>query len=171
MKKLCLLLLFVFIYGGTFAQKTITPTSSFTVSGAVKTEITITLRALDTFKQVSVGDVAVKNHLGESKFTLKNMKGILLKNVLKNVAYTAETPKLLSEFYFTCIASDGYKVVFSWNELYNTEIGDHVYIIMEENGEKAAASEDRIALISTSDLNTGRRYVKSLSKIIVNRVP
>lgn len=134
-------------------------------------ETSVTLQALDTFQQTTVGDVPVKNHLGESKFIIKNMKGILLKDILKTVSYNAETPKALSEYYFTCVASDGYMVVFSWNELYNTSIGDHVYIITEEDGKKAVANEDRIALISTSDVNTGRRYVKYLSKIIVNRVP
>ncbi|PZF74538.1 molybdopterin-binding protein [Taibaiella soli] len=171
MKKVLILLSFVLLQDAAIAQKKLTPTTSFTISGNVKTEATITLNALDTFKQVNIGDVSIKNHLGESKYTHEKLKGVLLKDVLKQVVYTSESPKVLSEFYFTCVATDGYKVVFSWNELYNNPLGDHVYVITEENGKKANAVDDRIAIISTTDVNTGRRYVKCLSKIIVNRIP
>jgi hypothetical protein len=43
------------------------------------------------------------------------VKGVLLKDILIKVEIDAETPKVLSEYYFVCIASDNYKVVFSWN--------------------------------------------------------
>jgi hypothetical protein len=82
----------------------------------------------------------------------------------------APSPKILSEFYMVCIASDNYKVVFSWNELFNTEVGKHVIIITGENGKTGMELGDRIALLSSADDATGRRFVKGLKKIIVERV-
>jgi hypothetical protein len=41
---------------------------------------------------------------------------------------------------------------------------------MEKDGEKAADLEDRILMISTSDFKSGRRYLKGLQKIVVQRV-
>lgn len=79
-------------------------------------------------------------------------------------------PKLFSEFYFTCIASDGYKVVFSWNELFNSDMGNQVMIITEEDGKKADTIDDHIAILSPLDKNTGRRYVQNLQEIKVGRV-
>ncbi len=81
-----------------------------------------------------------------------------------------EKPKLFSEYYFTCIATDGYKVVFSWNELFNTEVGHKVMIISEAGGKRTEDLDDHIAIISPLDKATGRRYVKKLQEIKVERV-
>jgi hypothetical protein len=75
----------------------------------------------------------------------------------------------LSECYFVFIASDGYKVVYSWNEIFNTKNGQGIYVIVERDGKKIDQIEDRISVFSKADLMTGRRYVKGLSRIIVKR--
>jgi hypothetical protein len=94
----------------------------------------------------------------------------LLKDISEKAGIDVSSPKLLSEFYFTCIASDNYKVVFSWNEIFNSAIGAQVMIITESNGQKGDQMEDRIALLSPSDRATGRRYVKGLQKIVIGQV-
>ena len=43
-------------------------------------------------------------------------------------------------------------------------------IITESDGKMAKDNPDHIALISTADEATGRRYVKGLTKIIVEQV-
>ena len=62
-------------------------------------------------------------------------------------------------FYFVFIASDGYRVVFSWNEIYNTETGNNFFIVTEMEGKKLYDVDQRIIFISTADLKTGRRYI------------
>lgn len=74
---------------------------------------------------------------------------------------------MLSEFYVTCIASDGYKAVFSLNELSNTVVGDSVLIFTEEADINAQQVPERITLLSAADSATGRRYIKGLQKIII----
>ena len=106
----------------------------------------------------------------ERKRAIKNIKGVLLKDVLEKAGLNEEKPKLFSEFYFTCIATDGYKVVYSWNELFNTDIGAQVLVITEEDGKKADAINDHIAILSPLDKATGRRYVQNLQEIKVERV-
>jgi hypothetical protein len=78
------------------------------------------------------------------------------------------TPKLFSSMYFTCVGSDGYKVVYSWNELFNTPVGDNVYIVMEKNGIKADKLPSSIQMTSMLDYKTGRRYLHNLDKIVVS---
>lgn len=68
-----------------------------------------------------------------------------------------------------CIASDGYKVVFSWNELYNTDIGKTVYLLTQIDGKPLKDLEQRMVLC-VADFKSGRRYVKSLDRIEVKRV-
>jgi hypothetical protein len=83
----------------------------------------------------------------------------------------ANSPKLFSRFCFTCVGAGGYKVVYSWNELFNTEVGDQAYILMEKNGIKAAQMSESIQMASMPDFKTGRRYLHNLDKIIVSEVP
>ena len=124
---------------------------------------------LDTFKTKSLPDVVITDHMGKEKNTLTQLKGILLKDILNNVEIDAETPKVLSAYYFVLVASDNYKIVFSWNELFNTETGNNVYIITEENGKKMKDTDERIAIVAVTDIRTGRRHMSNIKKKIVAR--
>ena len=95
----------------------------------------------------------------------------MLKDILSHSELAATSPKLFSRFYFICIGSDGYQVVYSWNELFNTEIGDNVYILMEKNGVKADKMPESLQMASMLDFKTGRRFLHNLDKIIVSEVP
>jgi uncharacterized protein YbaA (DUF1428 family) len=152
------------------AQENISPTNDFTIEGMVKAPFTFSLNNAAGFSTIAIDSVVIYNHLHERKRAIKNIKGILLKDILDRVVFDAPGTKVLSEFYMVCIASDNYKVVFSWNELFNTEVGKHVIIITGENGKTGMELDDRIALLSPADDATGRRFVKGLKKIIIERV-
>lgn len=162
-------LLFFISTGLVFGQKPNKPTSSFTISGEVKAPVTVQIDDLKKWTAVLIGDVAITNHLGEKKSEARGLKGILLKAVLSSVEINSESPKVLSEYYFICKANDGYAVVYSWNELFNTAVGDAVYIVTEKDGKPAAAMDDAIFMISPKDFKTGRRHVKSLTSVEVKR--
>ena len=166
-----LLLVLAFTFFSASAQKENIPTTeNFTIEGKVKKSLVISLADLSSYKSYSIDSIVITNHLGERRSTLKNVKGILLKDILTKVEIDAEAPKVLSEYYFVCIASDNYKVVCSWNEIFNSATGNSVYILTGHDGKPASALDNRIALVSPKDQMTGRRYVKGLQKIIVERV-
>jgi hypothetical protein len=144
-------------------------TTSFTVSGNVKSEKKISVNDLEKMPLLVIGDLAITNHKGEVKGTAKNMRGIRLRDVLKDIELDTDNPKLMSEYYFVATATDGYRVVFSWNELFNSGIGETVYVVIEKDGKKVSQTEDSILTISSSDIRTGRRFVKNLSSIVVGR--
>lgn len=124
---------------------------------------------LGKLKQHDIGDIPITNHLGEPKGTAKGLKGVLLKDVLELVQIDSESPKVLSEYYFACKANDNYTVVYSWNELFNTVVGETVYIITEKEGKPPGQMNDSILMISSKDQKTGRRHVKALATIEVKR--
>lgn len=169
MKKL-FILIFVLAGLSSSAQEKIDPTDKFSVGGAVKNQLTVSLNDLKAYKTYNTDSVVITNHLLQKKHTIKNLQGVLLKDILDKAEIVSETPKVLSEFYIICIASDNYKVVFSWNEIFNTQTGGSVYILTGHDGKEAAATDDRITLISPNDKATGRRLVKGLQKIIVEKV-
>lgn len=152
------------------AQKSVAPTESFIVEGNVKQSQTFTFSDLAVLPVVKIDSLVITNHLLERKSSLKNIKGVLLKDILGKLTIGQANPKLLSEYYFVCIASDNYKVVFSWNEIFNNETGKHVLLITELDGKQGTGMNNRMALISALDEATGRRYVKGLQKIIIERV-
>jgi len=162
MKKILFLLLLCST--AALAQQT----HQFTISGKVKTESVITMDSLNSYPLKEIGAIKVTDHTGAFKHQDDQLKGVLLKDILNHSIWTLGSPKLFSTIYFTCIGSDGYKVVYSWNELFNTPVGDNVYIIMEKNGTKAAQMPESIQMASMLDFKTGRRYLHNLDRIVVN---
>lgn len=169
MKKI-FLISFIVITNNLLAQEEVNTTSQFNVEGKLKNRLSLSQNDLSVFPSHSVDSIMIYNHLMQPRKTIKNIKGVLLKDILDKAGIDVNSPKLLSEFYITCIASDNYKVVFSWNEIFNSAVGDQVMIITESNGQRGDQMPDRIALLSPSDRATGRRYVKGLEKIVIEQV-
>ncbi len=153
-----------------FPQKKSETTNQFTISGLVEKPLRVSYSDLEKENAVSIGDFKITNHLGEFKKEYKNVKGILLLDLMKKVTITSPSPKLLSEFYFVLKASDGYSVVISWNELFNTEIGNSFFLIVEADNKSQKDADEKVLLLSTKDFKTGRRHVKGLQNIEVKRI-
>lgn len=152
------------------AQKNFKSTSSIAVSGDIKFPVKIELLDLFKYPVHDIGNLTIYNHLGEEKSVQKRLKGVLLKDLISTVEFNTPSPRQLSEFYFTMIASDGYKVVYSWNEIFNSPTGDHLFLIVEKDSKKINELEDQLLLVTTTDFKTGRRFVKNLSQILISRV-
>lgn len=163
------LLFIFFLYAGfTLAQEApYKTTHQFTITGAVKKESVITMDSLNNYPIKEIGDIKVTDHLGNFKHGDEKLKGVLLRDILSHSQLNA-TPHLYSQFYFTCVGADGYKVVYSWNELFNTPVGDNVYILVEKNGIKADKLPESLQMASMLDIETGRRYLHNLDKIVVS---
>jgi hypothetical protein len=148
------------------AQKT---SESFTVSGEVLKAETVDISKLASYTTVHLDSLRIYTHDMQPKGVMKNINGVLLKDILSAIPFNNENPKVLSEYYIECQATDGYKVLFSWNEIFNGETGKHTMIITSKNGTNMSQLDDHIALITPTDHATGRRYVKWLNRIIIHR--
>jgi hypothetical protein len=168
MKKL--LILFLLYSGSALAQSYGTQTHQFSIVGKVKQESIITMDSLNSYPLKTIGDIKVTDHTGAFKHQDDKLKGVLLKDILNHSQWAVAGPKFFSTMYFTCVGTDGYKVVYSWNELFNTPVGDNVFIIMEKNGVKAEQLPASLQMASMLDFKTGRRYLHNLDKIVVSGV-
>ncbi|RZJ64264.1 MAG: molybdopterin-binding protein [Flavobacterium sp.] len=146
-------------------------TTSITVEGQIAKPFTVKFDDLKSYKSQSIDSVTIWNHKMERKSSLKGIKGVLLKDVLEKAEFSVNSPKFLSEFYIVCIADDGYKVVFSWNEIFNSETGNKALIVTEIGGKPTISQKEGLILITPTDKATGRRYVKNFSKILIQKVP
>lgn len=143
--------------------------SSLQIKGDIAQPVTISFTDLNTYTVHEIKSLDILNHKMEFKKTLKNMKGVWLKDLLSQVKFNVSSPKELSTFYLVCTADDGYKVVYSWNELFNSTTEKNPMIIMESDGVSALKKEDGISLVTPGDQATGRRYVKNISQIIIHK--
>ena len=170
MKSYFIFLFTLIGFSASSQKENIPTTDNFVIEGKVKKEMTVSLADLASYKSHSIDSIVITNHLGERKSTLKKVKAVLLKDILDKVEIDAENHKVLSEYYLVCIASDNYKGVFSWNEIFNNPTGKSVYIITGQDGKPAGELDNRIALVAPKDQMTGRRYVNGLQKIVIERV-
>jgi len=151
------------------AQKEIPATNEFVVSGLVKNEMKFTINDIRKYPSKPINDVVITNHLGEVRGTARQLKGILVKDLLKNLELKEESPKLFSEFFLTFVAADNYKVVYSWNEIFNSPTGDNLYLITSKDGKEIEDVPERLLILTPTDFKTGRRHIKGLNKIVVGR--
>lgn len=142
----------------------------FVIDGKVKNKLTINLASLKNYKMVSLDSLVIFNHLLERKSSIKNIKGVALKDILSKVTIDEASPKKLGEYYLVCTATDNYKVVFSWNEVFNTKAENNILILLSFEADPKKTEKGNIAMISTSDVASGRRFVKGLSKISILQV-
>ena len=139
----------------------------FTVEGSIKQKLTINLASLSAYKTVNLDSLVIYNHLFQRKSSIKNIKGVALKEVLEKVEINETSPKILSEYYLVRTAKDGYKVVFSWNEVFNSKCENNILILTAFDTDPAKVEKGNIAMMVTTDVATGRRFVKGLNKISI----
>ena len=150
MKKL--ILFFVIINSGSIAaQRKLVPTDSLFFQGAIKQEKIISITDLEHYTSKKIDDLVITNQHGEVKDTIRQLKVVSFKSLLDDIEIVVDKPKFLNEYYFVLVAADGYKAVFSWNEIFNTEIGNNLYLVTEMNGKKSREIPEHILFISTKE--------------------
>lgn len=142
----------------------------FTVEGELKKTMTVNLSSLAGFPSVKVDSITIYNHLMQRKSSIKNITAVPLKELLSGLEITSDSPKSLSEYYLVCTATDGYKVVLSWNEVFNSSSDNNILVLKSFDTEPQKAEKGNIALLVPADKATGRRFVKGLHKISILRV-
>lgn len=96
--------------------------------------------------------------------------GCLLRDLLDRAKPVERGRGDLRTLVVVATATDGYRALFSWAELWNSPIGDHVLVITERDGRPLADDEGRFALRSFHDTRPGPRHVRQLRAIDVVRV-
>ncbi|MFO1509926.1 MAG: molybdopterin-dependent oxidoreductase [Steroidobacteraceae bacterium] len=137
-------------------------TTSISVTGAVEHTMTLGVEDLRAFPTQKVNEVPLVCQTGANLGKLENFKGVRLRDIIERAKVVAPGHNDVKKMVVIAGASDGYKVVFSWSEIFNSPVGDGVYVFADDEG--------RIAMISTKDLRTGPRHVKWLKDIEVRKI-
>jgi len=143
----------------------LTPTREFVIEGKVKSKKVVTLDNLKSMKSVELENINTSCSPKASE-TSRHVKAVRLLDIMDSVAFDAPRGAL-NAFYFKFVASDGYVLVYSFNEIFNTETGRNMYLVTEREGIDISAMETRILLLTTNDIRGGKRNMKCLSRIVV----
>lgn len=155
-----------FVISVLFATAQSPITDHFDVKGSVENELSITFADIRKHAEVELGDIIIYNHNGEVVKTVHQVKGVLLKEALKEVVVNTPNYRELGIYYLLCTANDGYAATFSWNEVFNA---NDVYVMTEVDGEKLEQYGKSIQLFSVRDLQSGRRFIRGIQQIEVKK--
>jgi DMSO/TMAO reductase YedYZ molybdopterin-dependent catalytic subunit len=140
------------------------------VSSSVQQPLTLGVAELLEFPAQQISEVQLICQSGANRGKLENLKGVLLRDVLTRAQVLAPGHNDVKKMIVVASATDGYTVVFSWSEIFNSPVGDGVIVFFEKDGAPLADNEGPIALVSRLDTRTGPRHVRWLKSIEVRKV-
>jgi DMSO/TMAO reductase YedYZ molybdopterin-dependent catalytic subunit len=143
---------------------------ALTVKGNVERTQALSLEELKQLPVQRIEDVRTVREQGATtgaQETARRYTGCLLRDVLDRAKLVEKNRMDLRKSVVILTASDGYRAVFSWAELYLSPIGDGVLIVYERDGAALPDTEGPLALVSLKDTRPGPRHVKWLRTIEV----
>ena len=152
---------------GTDAEQTDLHLNKIQMTGRVTRPLDLgmdELRAMDTEE---IEDLRVICGDGDPKGRIRNCKGVLLDKILGMADVIKAEHNDTKKMFIVVSAHDGYKVVFSWQEIFNTAVGGGVMILLERDGKSLDGELGQLELISAEDYFSGSRYVRGLKDIEV----
>ena len=134
------------------------------IAGRVNKEYSFSISELLAMEMVEFRDMLHACGSGEPKGRIDRCRGVLLSDVLNKVDVTITEHNDTKKMYLRMASDDGYSTVFSWQEIFNTQIGEGVIVILERDGKKVY-EQGCVDLMSAKDFLSGPRYVKRLATI------
>ncbi|MET7000088.1 molybdopterin-dependent oxidoreductase [Chitinophaga defluvii] len=145
-------------------------TTQVQVKGLVKHPFACTLKNVHLLKPETHTNLNIVGAKGEIKKVFRSFKGVSLKNILDSAGVDMPNPKEKGKYYITIKASDGYTVLYSWNDIYNNPTGDHVFLVFSVN-DQPVQKDGQFVMVCTNDKITGPRHVKWVESIEVAKLP
>lgn len=103
---------------------------------------------------------------GEPKGRLGKCRGVLLADIINVFVELGKTEHNdTKRMYVIAGSEDGYKTVFSWQEIFNSPNGDSIVVLFDRDEKPLYDGEEDIDLFSGRDHLSGPRYVKRLRNL------
>lgn len=143
------------------------PGQRLAITGIVEHTLDLGVDALRQRPAAQIVELQLPGREGGSQATVR---GVRLRDLVDEAKVQVRDHNTVKKVALIASASDGYKVVFSWSELFNSPLGDSVLVLFERDGKPLPKDEGALALISGKDLRTGPRHVKWLQSIEVRQI-
>ena len=137
------------------------------IVGRVRQPLVVQAKELCQMPSEELNDLPIYCGTGDPKGSIGSCRGVLLENVISMAEVIKAEHDDTKKMFIVVSGEDGYKVVFSWQEIFNTAIGGGVMILTEKNGRSLCEKDGELELVSAEDYFTGSRYVRRLRTIEV----
>ncbi|MGY8904222.1 MAG: molybdopterin-dependent oxidoreductase [Burkholderiales bacterium] len=97
--------------------------------------------------------------------------GVRLREVLARAGLDEARNRAARGWVVELIATDNYRAVFSWGELFNHAASDSVVVIYAQNGQPLDTVAGPLALRALTDQRPGPRHVRNLCAVRVRELP
>jgi DMSO/TMAO reductase YedYZ molybdopterin-dependent catalytic subunit len=128
--------------------------TTLSVRGNVEHVLTLSIDDLKQLPVQRIEDVRVVRPTGSASTVpdvTRRYTGCLLRDVLERAKPVEKNRLDLRSSVVILTASDGYRAIFSWAELYLSPIGDSAVVVYERDGVALPADEGPLALVSQKD--------------------
>ncbi|MDR3763540.1 MAG: molybdopterin-dependent oxidoreductase [Acidobacteriota bacterium] len=143
-------------------------THEITVSGEVNHPLTLTADDLRGMEMTEVNNVGLICGSGRHDGIVKSYRGVRLTAVLERAEVKMKFHDSPNYLYVTVVSSDHHWAIFSYQELFNSAVGEQAVVIVERDGQPLDEKEGEIAFISANDVRPGPRRLRYLSHIQVH---
>ncbi len=140
-------------------------TGAFRLGGMVEAPLTWTLEELLKMETVEVKDLLLACGSGEPKGHIAQCRGILLTDIINTAKVVTKDHNDTKKMYVIASSDDGYATLFSWQEIFNTSVGEGIMVVLEMEGKPVYQESGTVDLFSARDFLTGPRYVKRLANL------
>jgi len=137
------------------------------VTGRVAKPLMLGMTDIQALGMEEFQDLFIVCGTGEPRDTIRHCRGVLMEKILQKAEVIKAEHNDTKRMFIVASADDGYKVVFSWQEIFNTVIGGGVAILTEREGKPLGENGGRLDLISAQDYYAGSRHVRDLRHIEV----
>lgn len=152
-------------------SETLSTQALLRVTGRVSSPCQFTRPQLLAMDRLNLDDLPLICGSGEPLGRTGRLSGVLLADILARVPVITSEHNDTKKMYVVASADDGYKTVFSWQEIFNSDNGAGIVALLERDGQALHPDYRAIDLISARDHLSGPRYVKRLHLLEIFMVP
>jgi DMSO/TMAO reductase YedYZ molybdopterin-dependent catalytic subunit len=139
------------------------------VLGAVKAPLALTRDQLLELRWRAYAEEREVQQGGQAVKVAVRYQGYPLRDLLDQAVLTPDR-HALRRAVVLLTARDGYRVSFSWGELFNSALGEGVILVRSQDGRDLIGADGLPALRSLQDTRSGPRHVRWLERIEVRVV-
>jgi hypothetical protein len=138
------------------------------VTGLVNHPLRLTVAELLEIDTVEIKNLQMICESGPHAGPPSSYRGVLLTAILNKADVVMRDYDSPGWMYVTLASRDGHWLLFSYQELYNSQIGDRAVVIVERDGRPLGEHEGEIAFLSANDTLPGPRKMRYLQHIEVH---
>lgn len=135
------------------------------ISGRVTSPLDLNIRQLRAMDILDMENLPMICGSGEPKGQVGKIRGVLLADIINRANVLITDHNDTKKMYVVAASDDGYKAVFSWQEIFNSANGDSIIVLFEKDGKPLYGDSDEVDLLSARDHLSGPRYVKRLKYV------